>query len=67
MTASEPFRRPAEAEETPDAIDHFWAAVHEALSAARAVLDAADAVVEQQRTSRKATPSQPRVRRIDVE
>jgi len=49
-----------------DPVEHLWNAAHEFLAAARAVIDAADAVViEQQR--RAATPRPPRLRRIDVE
>jgi len=49
-----------------DPVEHLWNAAHEFLAAARAVIDAADAVViEQQR--RAATPRAPRLRRIDVE
>jgi hypothetical protein len=49
-----------------DPVEHLWNAAHEFLAAARAVIDAADAVViEQQR--RAAMPRAPRLRRIDVE
>jgi hypothetical protein len=49
-----------------DPVDHLWNAAHEFLAAARAVIDAADAVVlDQQR--RAAAPRVPRLRRIDVE
>jgi hypothetical protein len=49
-----------------DPVDHLWNAAHEFLAAARAVIDAADAVVlDQQR--RAASPRVPRLRRIDVE
>jgi hypothetical protein len=49
-----------------DPVEHLWNAAHEFLAAARAVIDAADAVVlEQQR--RAVTPRAPRLRRIDVE
>jgi len=49
-----------------DPVDHLWQAAHEFLAAARAVIDAADAVVlDQQR--RAGTPRAPRLRRIDVE
>ena len=49
-----------------DPVEHLWNAAHEFLAAARAVIDAADAVViEQQR--RAATPRPPRLRRIDVQ
>jgi hypothetical protein len=58
---------PAEAVPAPgDPVEHLWNAAHEFLAAARAVIDAADAVViEQQR--RAATPRAPRLRRIDVQ
>ena len=53
----------ANAEPPGDPVEHLWNAAHEFLAAARAVIDAADAVViEQQR--RAATP---RLRRIDVQ
>jgi hypothetical protein len=49
-----------------DPVEHLWNAAHEFLAAARAVIDAADAVViEQQR--RASTPRTPRLRRIDVQ
>ena len=49
-----------------DPVEHLWNAAHEFLAAARAVIDAADAVViEQQR--RAAAPRTPRLRRIDVQ
>jgi hypothetical protein len=49
-----------------DPVEHLWNAAHEFLAAARAVIDAADAVVlDQQR--RAAAPRAPRLRRIDVE
>ena len=49
-----------------DPVEHLWNAAHEFLAAARAVIDAADAVVtEQQR--RSAVPRAPRLRRIDVQ
>ena len=49
-----------------DPVEHLWNAAHEFLAAARAVIDAADAVVvEHQR--RVAAPRAPRLRRIDVE
>jgi hypothetical protein len=58
---------PAEVAAAPgDPVEHLWNAAHEFLAAARAVIDAADAVViEQQR--RAATPRAPRLRRIDVQ
>jgi hypothetical protein len=49
-----------------DPVEHLWNAAHEFLAAARAVIDAADAVVvEQQR--RASAPRAPRLRRIDVD
>ena len=61
--------RPGEArspQDSGDPIDHLWGAAHEFLAAARAVIDAADAVVlDQQRKA--AAPRAPRLRRIDVE
>ena len=55
-----------EASPAGDPVDHLWNAAHEFLAAARAVIDAADAVVlDQQR--RAAAPRAPRLRRIDVE
>ena len=49
-----------------DPVDHLWSAAHEFLSAFRAMIDAADAVVlDQQRKA--AEPRAPRLRRIDVE
>ena len=59
-------RAPRTVEDSGDPIEHLWSAAHEFLAAARAVIDAADAVVlEQQRTA--AAPRAPRLRRIDVE
>jgi hypothetical protein len=57
------------AEELPaDAIGHFWKAAHELLAAARLVIDAADAVVEEQMHTKSGPPATTsRVRRIDVD
>ena len=44
---------------------HFWKAAHELLAAARVVIDAADALVDEQ--MRPKPEAQPRVRRIDVD
>jgi hypothetical protein len=56
----------ADATAAGDPVEHLWNAAHEFLAAARAVIDAADAVViEQQR--RAAAPRTPRLRRIDVQ
>ena len=58
-------RAPDAASQPADPVEHLWNAAHEFLAAARAVIDAADAVVvEQQR--RVAAPRAPRLRRIDV-
>jgi nucleotide-binding universal stress UspA family protein len=77
MTANDPGFRPRPERPAPvpavdpteapgDPVEHLWNAAHEFLAAARAVIDAADAVVvDQQR--RAATPRAPRLRRIDVE
>ncbi|MGQ0824016.1 MAG: hypothetical protein ACT4OX_03110 [Actinomycetota bacterium] len=53
---------------TGDPVAHFWRAAHELLMATRAVIDAADAVVEHQ-LERTASPpdASPRLRRIDVQ
>jgi hypothetical protein len=51
---------------SPDAMEHLLAAAHELVQAARAALDAADAVIEQQRSARSA-PREPRLRRIDID
>ena len=48
------------------ALGHFWKAAHELLLAARVVIDATDALVEEQMQA-KAEPPTPRVRRIDVD
>jgi hypothetical protein len=57
---------PTDAGAAGDPVEHLWNAAHEFLAAARAVIDAADAVViEQQR--RAAAPRTPRLRRIDVQ
>jgi hypothetical protein len=59
-------RSDANTEAPGDPVEHLWNAAHEFLAAARAVIDAADAVViEQQR--RAAAPRTPRLRRIDVQ
>jgi hypothetical protein len=49
----------------PEAREHLLTAAHELVQAARALLDAADAVIEQQRRERPAAPA-PRIRRIDI-
>ena len=51
---------------SPDAMEHLLAAAHELVQAARAALDAADAVIEQQRHARS-TQREPRLRRIDID
>ena len=48
-----------------DAVEHFWNAAHELLRALRAVVDAADDFVDEQRQHRASEPA--RVRRIDIE
>jgi hypothetical protein len=69
MSIPDPLERGRQSPDAPaqDAIDHFWGALHEMLGAARAVLDAADAVVEQQRSGRRSSTPGPRVRHIDVD
>jgi hypothetical protein len=49
----------------PEAMEHLLAAAHELVQAARVALDAADAVIEQQRQAR--APREPRLRRIDID
>jgi hypothetical protein len=62
----EPGGATADSPPSGDPVEHLWNAAHEFLAAARAVIDAADAVVtEQQR--RAAAPRAPRLRRIDVD
>jgi hypothetical protein len=62
-----PASPPIDAPPVPgDPVEHLWNAAHEFLAAARAVIDAADAVVVEQQ-QRAATPRTPRLRRIDVE
>lgn len=64
--SSESGERPGAPAPGGDPVEHLWNAAHEFLAAARAVIDAADAVVvEQQR--RAGVPRAPRLRRIDVE
>jgi hypothetical protein len=55
-------RRP----EQSDALAHFWRAAHELLAAARTVIDAADALVDDQLEGKR-DEQRPRVRRIDVD
>ena len=52
-----------------DPVEHLWNAAHEFLAAARAVIDAADAVVldQQRKASAPRAPRAPRLRRIDVD
>lgn len=54
-----------DADDRSDALEHFWKATHELLAAARAVIDAADGLVEQQLRGKE--PREPRLRRIDVQ
>jgi hypothetical protein len=49
----------------PEAMEHLLAAAHELVQAAKVALDAADAVIEQQRHAR--APREPRLRRIDID
>ena len=48
-----------------DAVEHFWSAAHEFLQAMRALVDAADAYVEEQRRPRE--PEESRLHRINIE
>jgi hypothetical protein len=48
-----------------DAVEHFWNAAHEFLSAMRALIDAADAYVEEQRQPRERDESRLHHIRID--
>jgi hypothetical protein len=54
-------------ESSTDALGHFWKAAHELLLAARTVIDAADALVEEQMHGKSSDHHEPRVRRIDVD
>ena len=49
----------------PEAMEHLLTAAHELVQAARVALDAADAVIEQQRRTR--AQREPRLRRIDID
>ena len=49
-----------------DALGHFWKAAHELLAAAKVVIEAADALVDEQMRPKSDAPA-PRVRRIDVD
>lgn len=49
-----------------DPFEHLWKAARELLAAARALIDAADAVVEHQLRAPKPA-DEPRLRRIDVQ
>ena len=49
----------------PEAREHLLNAASELVQAARALLDAADAVIEQQRRAAPAA-QEPRIRRIDI-
>jgi hypothetical protein len=49
----------------PEAMEHFWSAAHEFLQAMRALVEAADAFVEEQRHPRE--PDEARLHRIDIE
>ena len=48
-----------------DAVEHFWSAAHEFLQAMRALVDAADAYVEEQRRPHEREES--RLHRINIE
>jgi hypothetical protein len=49
-----------------DALEHLWNAAHEFLQAMRALVDAADEFVEQQRQAPRPSDT-PRLRRIDID
>jgi hypothetical protein len=49
----------------PEALEHLLSAAHELIQAAKAALDVADQVVEQQRHAR--ATREPRLRRIDID
>jgi len=49
----------------PEALEHLLLAAHELIQAAKAALDVADQVVEQQRHAR--ATREPRLRRIDID
>jgi hypothetical protein len=49
----------------PEALEHLLAATHELIQAAKAALDVADQVVEQQRQAH--ATREPRLRRIDID
>ncbi|MFM7225025.1 MAG: hypothetical protein ACKOBG_01060 [Actinomycetota bacterium] len=50
-----------------EAVDHLWAAAHEFLRAVRKLVDAADELVEQQRSGTSPAAAEPRLRRIDLD
>jgi hypothetical protein len=50
-----------------EAVEHLWAAAHEFLKAVRKLVDAADELVEQQRSAPRSPDDEPRLRRIDLE
>ena len=50
-----------------DAVEHLWAAAHEFLKAVRKLVDAADELVEQQRSAPATDADEPRLRRIDLD
>jgi hypothetical protein len=52
---------------SPDVMEHLLAAAHELLQVARSAIDAAETVVERQRTSRTGTGRDARVQRIDLD
>jgi hypothetical protein len=67
MTAGENGERAGGENSSSDALGHFWKAAHELLLAARTVIDAADALVEEQMHGKSGDQHAPRVRRIDVD
>ena len=50
-----------------DALEHLWNAAHEFLKAMRALVDAADEFVEDQRDHAQRGESEPRVQPIDID
>lgn len=53
-------------EAAPDATEHLLTAAHEMLQVARAVLDAAEEIVDSRRQAARAGGGERRVRRIDI-
>ena len=48
-------------------VEHLWQAAHEFLQAMRKLVDAADDFVTEQRDRPADAPSEPHVRRIDID